>query len=166
MAVSMQCGVAPLGLEERFEGSNGSARAGSRMRATVDGGCAATGGSAGAAPDSGPAPAWVRPPVDFLASRAEQLVHRLPAGELVKVYGVGISVPLCLLAGWWLGQSAPVGAVLLLILGTPLALGLTLWSARGRVLRLARRRPALWEELERLGLSGHLRIPPGYREDD
>lgn len=136
MAVSMQDGVAPLGLEERFEGSSGTA------------------------------PAWVGPPVDFLASRAEQLVHRLPAGELAKVYGVGSSVPLCLLVGWWLGQSAPVGAALLLILGTPLALGFTLWSARARVLRLARRRPALWEELERLGLSGRLRIPPGYREDD
>lgn len=166
MAVSTQGGVAPLGLEERFEDSNWPARSGSRTRARADGGCAATRGSAGAAPDSGPAPAWVRPPVDILASRAEQLMHRLPAGELAKVWGVGSSVPLCLLAGWWLGQSAPVGAALLLILGTPLALAFTLWSARARVLRLARRRPALWEELERFGLSGRLRIPPRYREDD
>lgn len=96
------------------------------------------------------------PRVDFLASRAEQLVHRLPAGELARVYGVGASVPAVLAVGWLLAQAFPLAGAVVLLLATPLALCNTLWYARARVLRQARRQPALWAELERLGLSGRL----------
>lgn len=94
--------------------------------------------------------------VDFLTSRAEQLVHRLPASELARVYAVGASVPAILAVGWLIAQSLPLVGAAVLLLATPLAVCNTLWSARARVLRLARREPALWRDLERLGLAGRL----------